>query len=97
VVGGKKGHLATFDWHSGRLGAEFHVRETVRDVQWLHNEMLFAVAQKKHIYIYDHTGMEVHCLKNHIEVNAMEFLPYHFLLATVVSSHLLCTCSYRFG
>ena len=33
LIGGSKGHVATLDWKDKRLGAEFHVRETVRDVQ----------------------------------------------------------------
>lgn len=44
---------------------------------------MFAVAQKKYVYIYDRTGAEVHSLRRHTEPNRLEFLPYHFLLASV--------------
>lgn len=39
------------------------VKETVRDVSFLHNQLFFAAAQKKYVYIYDHRGLEVHCMK----------------------------------
>ncbi|KAI4127722.1 MAG: hypothetical protein LQ347_004481 [Umbilicaria vellea] len=83
LLAGRKGHVATMDWRGGQLGCELQLQETVRDAKWLHNDQYFAVAQKKYVYIYDHAGVELHCLKKHIEVTNMEFLPYHFLLATV--------------
>lgn len=52
--------------------------------RWLHNETLLATAQKQHVFIYDQSGLEIHRLKHHQDVNKLEFLPYHFLLASVV-------------
>ena len=84
LLAGRKGHVATMDWRGGELGCELQLQETVRDAKWLHNDQYFAVAQKKHVCIYDVNGVEIHTLQQHIEVTNMEFLPYHFLLATVV-------------
>lgn len=83
LLGGRKGHVTSMDWKSGRLACEFHVRETIKAVKYLHNESLYAVAQKKYVYVYDGSGLEIHCLKHHVEVDALEFLPYHYLLATI--------------
>ncbi|KAK1997634.1 BING4CT domain-containing protein [Colletotrichum falcatum] len=89
LLAGRKGHLATFDWREGKLGCEIQLGETIRDARWLHNNQFFAVAQKKYVYIYDHNGVEIHCLRKHMEVTHMEFLPYHFLLGTVASTGFL--------
>jgi U3 small nucleolar RNA-associated protein 7 len=85
ILAGRKGHIATMDWREGKLGCELQLGETIRDARFLHNNQFFAVAQKKYVYIYDSNGVELHCLKKHVEVSHMEFLPYHFLLATLVS------------
>ncbi|KAJ9082483.1 putative U3 small nucleolar RNA-associated protein 7 [Entomophthora muscae] len=83
LIGGRKGHVASFDWRAGKLGCELHLKETVRAVKFLHNETMFAVAQKKYVYIYDNAGREIHCLKNHREVSNLEYLPYHYLLSSI--------------
>ncbi|KAL6898698.1 WD40-repeat-containing domain protein [Trichoderma evansii] len=89
LLGGRKGHVATMDWREGKLGCEIQLGETIRDVKWLHNNQFFAVAQKKYVYIYDRNGVELHCLRKHSEVTHMEFLPYHFLLATMNTGGVL--------
>ena len=83
VIGGRKGHIALMDWEKLSTVCEIQVRETVRDVQILHNETMFAVAQRQHVYIYDKRGIELHCLNDHTQVNRLEFLPYHQLLCSV--------------
>ncbi|EZF30610.1 hypothetical protein H109_04183 [Trichophyton interdigitale MR816] len=89
LLAGRKGHVATMDWREGKLGCELQLGETVRDARWLHNDQFFAVAQKKYVYIYDHSGVEIHCLNKHVEPTHLEFLPYHFLLASVGMSGFL--------
>lgn len=89
LLAGAKGHLAIVDWESLRVSAEFHVAETVHDACFLHTSMMFAVAQKQFAYIYDHTGMQIHCLRNHVQPLALSYLPYHFLLASVGNAGFL--------
>jgi U3 small nucleolar RNA-associated protein 7 len=89
LLAGRKGHIATCEWRAGKPGCELHLNETVRDAKWLHNDQYFAVAQKKHTYIYDRAGVEIHCLRKYVETTHLEFLPYHFLLAGVENSGFL--------
>ncbi|KEI40118.1 uncharacterized protein L969DRAFT_48081, partial [Mixia osmundae IAM 14324] len=79
---GRKGHVATFDTATYKLETEIQLKETCRDAKWLSDGFL-AVAQRQYVYIYDQQGLEIHQLRNHMEVTHMEFLRYHYLLATI--------------
>lgn len=86
AVAGRKGHLAIMDMKNMSLIRELQVREKVRDVVFLHNELFFAAAQKKYPYIYNRDGTELHCLKEHGAVLKLQFLKNHFLLASINKS-----------
>lgn len=83
LLGGRRGHVAVMDWNKLSVVTEFNVGERVEDAAFLHNSTLFALAQAKYVHIYDGGGAEVHVLRGHIEPRALEFLPYHFLLASI--------------
>ncbi|KDP23960.1 hypothetical protein JCGZ_25348 [Jatropha curcas] len=83
AVAGRKGHMAMVDMKTMSLIKEMQVRETVRDIVFLHNELFFATAQKKYPYIYNRDGIELHCLKEHGAVLRLQFLKNHFLLASI--------------
>ena len=89
VLGGRRGHVAIVRWSDYRLVAEAHLRDTVRAVKFLHSGQFFAAAQKKYAYIYDNRGLEIHCLKEHSEPRALDFLPEHFLLVSVSATGVL--------
>ncbi|KAH0943927.1 hypothetical protein HID58_003564 [Brassica napus] len=70
-------------WRIKQTDIAKEVRETVRDVAFLHNDQFFAAAQKKYSYIYARDGTELHCLKERGPVARLRFLKNHFLLASI--------------
>lgn len=95
LCGGEGGEFASFDWQAGRLGCQVDLRATgeagerVRDLCFLQNETMMAVAQANFVYIYDGRGVELHRLKKHTQVKSLQYLPYHFLLASVSEENLI--------
>lgn len=85
LLASRRGHVATTRWRAATPGCELQLADGVRDAKWLHNSQYFALAQKQAVYIYDSAGVEIHQLPRLARVTHMEFLPSHFLLATVVS------------
>ncbi|KAL3822172.1 hypothetical protein ACHAXA_008188 [Cyclostephanos tholiformis] len=90
LLAGHGGHVSVVDQHTMALRTEFHLRgDTIRDACFLHNGSMMAVSQENNVYIYDDNGAEIHRLDGHRRVTAMEFLPYHWLLATIGNTGVL--------
>ncbi|KAK9217950.1 hypothetical protein WN943_006582 [Citrus x changshan-huyou] len=60
AVAGRKGHIAVVDMNNMNLVKEIQVREIVRDVVFLHNELFFAAAQKKGLF-WSESYLNFHC------------------------------------
>lgn len=86
LFGGKRGHVAILDCLRTHVSMEMQLQEDVHDVHYLHNESMFAIAQRNFTYIYDNKGVEIHCMRQHERPLKLDFLPYHFLLTSVGQS-----------
>lgn len=83
LFAGEKGHVALMDCQRMQLKMENQFQDKFYDVQFLHNEHLWAASQNKYTYIYDDKGTEIHCIKGLERTYKLDFLPYHFLLTAV--------------
>ena len=87
-----QGHIAIMDCHTRALvpSGEFFVQENIRDACFLHHAGMLATASANNpVKIYDNAGAEIHSLADHLDALQLEFLPYHFLLASVGRSGFL--------
>ncbi|KAF5391217.1 hypothetical protein D9757_003070 [Collybiopsis confluens] len=89
AIAGRMGHVASFDTLTGTVHNELQLGEACKDIVYLQDQSFYAVAQEKYAFIYDRDGVEVHKLKAHVSPNRLEFLPYHWLLASVGSAGYL--------
>lgn len=85
LVTSTKGHVSVMNWRQATLQTEFFLNETVRDATFLHSDAFFALSQRKYVYIYDSSGLQLHVLRNHREPGVLQFLPYHLLLASATA------------
>eukprot|EP01133_Synstelium_polycarpum_P007992 gene7992-9387_t len=85
LLAGDRGHIAMMDWSRGKKQMETHLQEPARDACFLHNETMFAVAQRKYTYIYNNVGHQLHQLTSHFDPKFVRFLPYHFLLVSATN------------
>ena len=65
------------------MGLCLSLSVTTTDARFLQSESFYAVAQKRYVFIYDQNGVELHKLKQHVDPTHLEFLPYHYLLASL--------------
>lgn len=73
------GHTSLINWREKELINEMNLKEKIEDSKFLHNDEMYALSQKSHTFIYDSRGIELHKLDRSL---GLEYLPYHFLLAS---------------
>lgn len=83
LLGKSGGHLAVMDNYHLTTSSEIHLQSPCRDATFLHNHTLMAVAQQQHVHLYDHLGAEVHVLQQHQDPYQLQYLPHHWLLASI--------------
>jgi len=83
LLGKSGGHISVMDNYNLTTSTEIHLQSPCRDATFLHNHTLLAVAQQKHVHLYDNLGAEVHVLEKHQDPYQVQYLPHHWLLASI--------------
>jgi U3 small nucleolar RNA-associated protein 7 len=92
LLAGRTGHVASIDAITRGLNTEIQLTDppnSITGCTFLHNDTMFALAEKKAVYIYDDKGAEIHMLSDHIDPLALSFLPHHWLLSSIGRSGYL--------
>ena len=82
LMGGNGGHFAAFDWYKGNKFFEVFPEAEVRDVTFLYDDTLCAMATQKMVYIHDKQGIQIHELTDHKRPLFITFLRQHWLLVS---------------
>ncbi|OHT05765.1 WD repeat protein [Tritrichomonas foetus] len=82
LLGGSGGHFASFDWYNGNKFFELYPEAEVRDVTFLYDDTLCAMATQKLVYIHDKQGVQIHELTDHKRPLFITFLRQHWLLVS---------------
>lgn len=92
LLGGLRGHVANMKWKKFALEGETQLKDKVNDLKYLVDHSMYAVAQKKYVYMYTKEGSELHILSSMAHMDRLAYLPKHMLLAA--SSSLYSTMQY---
>ena len=85
LLAGKNGNVSSLQWRNFKLIHEQNVNEKIRDICWMMDDSMYAIAQNRFTYIYDEHGMELHRCKDFDKVQMIDYLQHHFLLTGCVS------------
>lgn len=92
LLGGLRGHVANMKWKNFALEGETQLKDKVNDLKYLVDHSMYAVAQKKYVYMYTKEGSELHILSSMAHMDRLAYLPKHMLLTA--SSSLYSTIQY---
>ncbi|KAL0489087.1 WD repeat-containing protein [Acrasis kona] len=81
LIAGRRGYLSSVRWRDFEMKSEVHtINESIRAIQWMMEDSMYAVAQSSLTYVYDENGVEIHRCIDFQKMNHLSYLPFHFLL-----------------